>query len=139
MTCPKHFVLKKSELMEPCFIDGQDWLHFPLARWMRVAAGAFSELQSQQDKGRGPEQSTPSRCLSVLMQLAHAEVADIPANAAAVVAVVQAVAGALQCTLEPEQTALCCSQVQSCITGALFSSRLEAVFDLSCRHPGIGR
>lgn len=91
---------------------------------MRVVAETLQELHTQK---HGRTESTlldPFRgisCVSVLVQAACQECADPNEEAAAVVAVVKALASALNFPLPPQQAALCCSKVSTASRAACHS------------------
>ena len=83
-------------------------------RWMKIVAETVQELKRGHHGETGSMQQDPLRgisCVSVLVQAACKELTDMPAAAAAVVAVVKAVASALDTTLDPEEAALCSFKV----------------------------
>ena len=83
------------------------------ARWMKVVAHTLQELHTQKCGRTEPTLLDPFCGISSVSILVRAACQEHAEEAAAVVAVVKAVASALDFPLPPQQAALCCSKVST--------------------------
>lgn len=95
--------------------------HSLAVRWMKVVAETLQELHTQEQGRTEPTLLDPFRGISYVSVLMQAACQDHAEVAAAVVAVVKAVASALDFPLPPQQAALCCSKVSTASCAACHS------------------